>query len=39
MCPADKFGLCEVIREDEFAAVKNAPGSASDAPEHARELL
>lgn len=31
--------LMEVIREEEFAPVKNAPGSAEDSPDTARALL
>jgi UDP-N-acetylglucosamine/UDP-N-acetylgalactosamine diphosphorylase len=36
---AQRYGVMEVRREDEFAPVKNAPGSASDSPDTARELL
>jgi UDP-N-acetylglucosamine/UDP-N-acetylgalactosamine diphosphorylase len=35
----DKFGLLMVEREEEFAPVKNAPGSDVDSPDTARELL
>lgn len=34
-----KMAILEVEREDEFAPVKNAPGSPSDSPDTARVLL
>ena len=36
---ADKWAVMECLREDEFAPVKNAPGSATDSPDTARALL
>ena len=36
---ADRWTVLEVERQDEFAPIKNAPGSASDAPEHALNLM
>lgn len=36
---ADSFAALEVNRSDEFAPVKNAPGTASDSPDTARALL
>lgn len=36
---AEKTTLFEVAREDHFAAVKNAPGSATDSPDTARAAL
>lgn len=33
LCPANEFGLFEANRQDEFAPVKNAPGSIEDSPE------
>ena len=36
---ADVVAGLEVVREDEFAPVKNAPGSASDSPDTARAYL
>jgi UDP-N-acetylglucosamine/UDP-N-acetylgalactosamine diphosphorylase len=38
LCPSDKFAVLEVKREEEFAPVKNAPGSKEDCPETARKL-
>lgn len=38
LCPLEKFGIFEVAREEEFAPVKNPPGSLSHSPEIAREL-
>jgi len=35
----EKFGLLVVDREDEFAPVKNAPGTETDNPDTARQLL
>eukprot|EP01029_Cantina_marsupialis_P000960 TRINITY_DN107777_c0_g5_i1.p1 TRINITY_DN107777_c0_g5~~TRINITY_DN107777_c0_g5_i1.p1 ORF type:complete len:889 (+),score=394.08 TRINITY_DN107777_c0_g5_i1:140-2668(+) len=35
----DKLVAMEVQREHEFAPVKNAPGSATDSPDTARELM
>lgn len=35
----EKFGLLVVERDDEFAPVKNAPGSEVDSPDTARALL
>ena len=35
----EKFGLLVVEREDEFAPVKNGPGSEADSPDTARQLL
>ena len=34
---ADQWGLMEVKREEEFSPVKNAPGSANDSPDTARQ--
>mmetsp|Transcript_1776 Transcript_1776/g.2789 ORF Transcript_1776/g.2789 Transcript_1776/m.2789 type:complete len:482 (-) Transcript_1776:202-1647(-) len=36
---ADTWAVMEVSREEEFAPVKNAPGSASDSPDTARDLI
>ncbi len=36
---ASKYTVLEVQRKDEFAPVKNAPGSATDSPDTAREML
>ena len=33
------FSCLQVAREDHFAAVKNAPGSATDSPDTARAAL
>ena len=33
------WGLMEVIREEEFAPVKNAPGSENDSPDTARQAV
>jgi hypothetical protein len=38
-CCCVYFMLCQVAREDHFAAVKNAPGSATDSPDTARAAL
>jgi UDP-N-acetylglucosamine/UDP-N-acetylgalactosamine diphosphorylase len=39
LCEPEKFGLLEALREEEFAPVKNAPGSADDSPDTARALI
>jgi UDP-N-acetylglucosamine/UDP-N-acetylgalactosamine diphosphorylase len=39
MSDPEKFGLIEVKREEEFAPVKNAPGSSQDSPDTARSLI
>ena len=36
---AQRVSLMEVAREAEFAPVKNAPGSASDSPDTARQAI
>jgi len=36
---ASRWAVMEVRREDEFAPVKNAPGSSSDSPDTARTLI
>ena len=36
---ASRAALLEVAREEEFAPVKNAPGSAADTPESARDAI
>jgi UDP-N-acetylglucosamine/UDP-N-acetylgalactosamine diphosphorylase len=36
---ADRWVVMEVLREDEFAPVKNGPGSAVDSPDTARLLV
>ena len=36
---AESFSLLEVERDEEFAPVKNAPGSSNCAPEHARAQI
>lgn len=36
---AEKLSLMEVPRDCEFAPVKNAPGSASDSPDTARQAI
>ncbi len=36
---AAKPALLEVQRAEEFAPVKNAPGSASDSPDTARQAI
>jgi UDP-N-acetylglucosamine/UDP-N-acetylgalactosamine diphosphorylase len=36
---AERYGVMEVKREEEFAPVKNAPGSSTDSPDTARALL
>jgi UDP-N-acetylglucosamine/UDP-N-acetylgalactosamine diphosphorylase len=38
-CDAGKFGVMKVIREEEFAPVKNAEGSEVDSPNTARDLM
>lgn len=38
-CDAGRFGVMRVVREEEFAPVKNAEGSEVDAPNTARELI
>jgi UDP-N-acetylglucosamine/UDP-N-acetylgalactosamine diphosphorylase len=35
----DKFAGLEIDRDEEFAPVKNAPGSASDSPDTARAMV
>jgi UDP-N-acetylglucosamine/UDP-N-acetylgalactosamine diphosphorylase len=39
MSDPEKFGLIEVKREEEFAPVKNAPGTSQDSPDTARSLI
>jgi len=39
LCDGDKFGVVEVLREEEFAPVKNAIGSLEDSPDTARSLI
>lgn len=34
-----EFSLMEVIREEEFAPVKNPPGTLEDSPDSARDLI
>ena len=36
---AGNMGLFEVVREAEFAPIKNAPGSNEDSPDTARALV
>ncbi len=36
---AERVALLEVHRHEEFAPVKNAPGSASDSPDTARQAI
>lgn len=36
---SERMAVWDVTREDEFAPVKNAPGSASDSPDTARVLI
>lgn len=36
---AGEFSLLEVIREEEFAPVKNPPGTPEDSPDCARGLI
>ncbi|CAM9433878.1 unnamed protein product [Discosporangium mesarthrocarpum] len=36
---SEKMVLFEAVREDEFAPVKNAPGSATDSPDTARKMM
>ncbi len=36
---AKRVALLEVHRHEEFAPVKNAPGSASDSPDIARQAI
>lgn len=36
---AQRVSLMEVAREAEFAPVKNAPGSAADSPDTARQAI
>lgn len=36
---ASRSVILEVPREEEFSPVKNAPGSASDTPQTAREMI
>ena len=36
---AQRVSLMEVARDSEFAPVKNAPGSASDSPDTARQAI
>ena len=39
LAPPAEVALLEGVRTDDFAPVKNAPGSASDSPDTARELV
>jgi UDP-N-acetylglucosamine/UDP-N-acetylgalactosamine diphosphorylase len=39
MCPTEKLGLLEIVREDEFGPVKNANGAKEDTPDTAKMLL
>lgn len=39
LCTPEKFGIIEAKREEEFAPVKNAPGSLEDSPDTARALM
>ena len=34
-----QFAVLEVIREEEFSPLKNAPGASKDTPEMARDAL
>ena len=36
---AKSMGLLEVFRDEEFAPVKNAPGTSEDSPDTARALI
>lgn len=36
---ADRIGLMEVARDEQFAPVKNAPGSSVDSPDTARAAV
>lgn len=36
---AKSMGLLETVREEEFAPVKNAPGTKEDSPDTAREII
>lgn len=36
---ASQWGLMEVLRDEEFSPVKNAPGSKTDSPDTAREAI
>merc|ERR1711865_721716 len=36
---SSRMAILETLREEEFAPVKNAPGSASDSPDTAREMV
>lgn len=36
---AEDFSLLEVLREEEFAPVKNPPGAKEDSPDSAREQI
>ena len=36
---AGEFSLLEVLREEEFAPVKNPPGTPEDSPDSARDLI
>eukprot|EP00550_Attheya_septentrionalis_P000676 CAMPEP_0198287476 /NCGR_PEP_ID=MMETSP1449-20131203/6275_1 /TAXON_ID=420275 /ORGANISM="Attheya septentrionalis, Strain CCMP2084" /LENGTH=502 /DNA_ID=CAMNT_0043985435 /DNA_START=83 /DNA_END=1591 /DNA_ORIENTATION=+ len=36
---SSKMAVLDVVREEEFAPVKNAPGAATDSPDTARKLL
>merc|ERR1719199_983025 len=36
---SSQMAILETLREEEFAPVKNAPGSATDSPDTAREMV
>lgn len=36
---SSRMAILEVLREEEFAPVKNAPGSSTDSPDQAREMI
>lgn len=39
LCAPEKFGIVEGKREEEFAPMKNPPGTGEDTPDTARAMM